>query len=103
MNDPSPELLDLLTAAARHRAGGASWDKVAAEVCRTARTCRAWPRLYPRAWRRLYRQADQLVMQDAPVVPLWYDKVIHLVQPWVQDFHPNALNLLELRRVQLNH
>jgi ABC-type oligopeptide transport system substrate-binding subunit len=50
---------------------------------------------------RLYRQADQLVMQDAPVVPLWYDKVIHLVQPWVHDFHPNALNLLELRRVRL--
>lgn len=50
---------------------------------------------------RLYRQADQLVMQDAPVVPLWYDMVIHLVQPWVHDFHPNALNLLELRRVRL--
>lgn len=51
---------------------------------------------------RLYRQADQLVMQDAPVVPLWYDMVIHLVQPWVRDFHPNALNLLELRRVRLD-
>ena len=51
---------------------------------------------------RLYRQADQLVMQDAPVVPLWYDMVIHLVQPWVHDFHPNALNLLELRRVRLD-
>jgi ABC-type transport system substrate-binding protein len=50
---------------------------------------------------RLYRQADQLMMQDAPVVPLWYDMVIHLVQPWVHDFHPNALNLLELRRVRL--
>lgn len=51
---------------------------------------------------RLYRQADQVVMQDAPVVPLWYDMVIHLVQPWVHDFHPNALNLLELRRVRLD-
>lgn len=50
---------------------------------------------------RLYRQADQLVMQDAPVVPLWYDVVVHLVQPWVHDFRPNALNLLELRRVRL--
>lgn len=47
---------------------------------------------------RLYRQADALVMQDAPVVPLWYDKVIHLVQPGVKGFRPNALNLLELRR-----
>jgi peptide/nickel transport system substrate-binding protein len=50
---------------------------------------------------RLYREADQLMMQDAPVVPLWYDVVVHLVQPWVSGFHPNALNLLELRRVKM--
>ena len=48
----------------------------------------------------LYRQADQIMIDDAPVVPLWYDVVIRLVQPYVQDFQPNALNLLELRRVQ---
>ncbi|OLY92421.1 peptide/nickel transport system substrate-binding protein [Cnuella takakiae] len=47
----------------------------------------------------LYRQADQLVMEDAPVVPLWYDKVVRLVQPGVAGFQPNALNMLELRRV----
>jgi peptide/nickel transport system substrate-binding protein len=46
---------------------------------------------------QLYRQADQLMIEDAPVVPLWYDVVVHLVQPWVRDFNPNALNLLELR------
>jgi peptide/nickel transport system substrate-binding protein len=46
---------------------------------------------------RLYRQADQLMMDDAPVVPLWYDVAVHLVQPWVTSFRPNALNLLELR------
>ena len=50
---------------------------------------------------RLYQQADQLVMKDAPVVPLWYDVVIRLVQPWVKNFQPNALNLLELRKVRL--
>lgn len=49
----------------------------------------------------LYRQADQLVIDDAPVVPLWYDKVIHLVQPGIVGFDPNALNLLELRRVRM--
>ena len=41
------------------------------------------------------------MIRDAPVVPLWYDVVIHLVQPWVRNFRPNALNLLELRRVKL--
>ncbi len=49
----------------------------------------------------LYRQADQLMINDAPVVPLWYDEVVHLVQPNVKGFQPNALNLLELRRVKL--
>ena len=51
---------------------------------------------------QLYRQADQVVMQDAPVVPLWYDMAIHLVQPNVSGFKPNALNLLELRRTRIN-
>jgi peptide/nickel transport system substrate-binding protein len=50
---------------------------------------------------QLYRQADQIMINDAPVVPLWYDEVVHLVQPYVKDFPANALNLLELRRVKL--
>lgn len=50
---------------------------------------------------KLYQQADQIVINDAPVVPLWYDKVIWLVQPYVQNLKPNALNLPELKTVQL--
>lgn len=49
---------------------------------------------------RLYQQADQQVIDDAPIVPLWYDKVVHLVQPGITGFTPNALNLLELRRTR---
>jgi ABC-type transport system substrate-binding protein len=49
---------------------------------------------------RLYRQADQVMIADAPVVPLWYDVVVHLVQPEVTGFPANALNLLELRKVK---
>ena len=47
---------------------------------------------------KLYQQADQVMMNDAPVVPLWYDKAVRLVQPHVKGFRPNALNVLELRR-----
>jgi peptide/nickel transport system substrate-binding protein len=47
-----------------------------------------------------YRQADQIMINDAPVVPLWYDEVIHLVQPNIKGFVPNALNLLELRKLE---
>ncbi|MCX8020486.1 MAG: ABC transporter substrate-binding protein [Chitinophagaceae bacterium] len=50
----------------------------------------------------LYRKADRLVMENAPVVPLWYDKVIHLVQPYVKNMKPNPLNLLELRKTSLD-
>jgi peptide/nickel transport system substrate-binding protein len=67
----------------------------------------AFDRLYERSLvetvdsvkNELYRQMDQLVMEDAPVVPLWYDEVIHLVNPRVKGLEPNSLNLLELRRV----
>lgn len=48
---------------------------------------------------RLYREMDQRIVDASPVVPLWYDEVVHLINPRVHGFAPNALNLLELRRV----
>lgn len=49
----------------------------------------------------LYNQMDRMIVADAPVVPLFYDEVIHLVQPGVQGMENNGLNLLELRRVKI--
>jgi peptide/nickel transport system substrate-binding protein len=49
----------------------------------------------------LYRQMDQMIIDDAPIVPVWYDMAIHLVNNNVQNMHANALNLLELRKVSL--
>ncbi len=49
----------------------------------------------------IYRQMDRMIIDDAPVVPLWYDEVIRLVNLNVLGFAPNALNLLELRRVRI--
>lgn len=49
----------------------------------------------------LYRQMDQVVIDDAPIIPLWYDMVLHIVQKNVEGFKPNALNLLELRRTHI--
>jgi len=48
----------------------------------------------------LYREMDQLMMNDAPVIPLWYDEAIHLVNKNVEGFVPNGLNLLELRKTR---
>jgi oligopeptide transport system substrate-binding protein len=50
---------------------------------------------------KLYQQMDRLVINDAPVVPLWYDMAIHLVHTNVSGFVPNNLNLLELRRTKI--
>ena len=50
---------------------------------------------------RLYHEMDQRVMDASPVVPVWYDEVVHLINPRVRGLAPNALNLLELRRVDI--
>jgi peptide/nickel transport system substrate-binding protein len=47
----------------------------------------------------LYVRLDQMVMDEAPVIPLWYDMVIHLVNPSVRGFYANALNIPDLRSV----
>lgn len=49
----------------------------------------------------LYRQADQVMITDAPVVPLWYDKSVRLFQTNVTGFQANGLNLLELRKTRI--
>ncbi len=32
----------------------------------------------------LYNQAEQMILDDAPIVPLWYGKEFWLVKPWVK-------------------
>lgn len=49
----------------------------------------------------MYRAMDRMIMEDAPIVPLWYDMVIRLVQPNIKSFTTNSLNLLELRNVMI--
>ncbi len=48
----------------------------------------------------LYRKMDRMIVEDAPIVPLWYDEAVHLVQKNITGFTPNSLNMLELRRTK---
>lgn len=48
----------------------------------------------------LYQQMDQMLIDDAPIVPLYYDQVIRLVQKNVTNLTPNAMNLLNLKKVK---
>lgn len=47
-----------------------------------------------------YRRMDQLLISDAPVVPLYYDQVVRLVQNNIEGLTSNPMNLLSLKRVK---
>ena len=49
----------------------------------------------------LYAAMDSLVSTEAPVVPLFYDELLHFTQKNVEGFSQNALNLIDLRRVKI--
>ena len=50
----------------------------------------------------LYTKMDSLVMQEAPIVPLYYDEVVRFTQKNVSDLGINPINMLELKRVTKN-
>jgi peptide/nickel transport system substrate-binding protein len=47
----------------------------------------------------LYQQMDQMIIDDAPVIPLFYDQVIRLVRHNIKDLNTNPMNLLNLKTV----
>ncbi len=48
----------------------------------------------------IYRQMDSLVMEEAPVVVLYYDQVLRFVRSDIHQMGNNAMNLLDLKRVR---
>lgn len=49
-----------------------------------------------------YQQMDRLLIDDAPVVPLYYDQVVRLVQNNIQGLTSNPMNMLSLKKVRKN-
>ncbi len=47
-----------------------------------------------------YQKMDSLLIQKAPIIPLYYDQVVRFTQKNVFGLGINAINLLDLRRVQ---
>jgi peptide/nickel transport system substrate-binding protein len=47
-----------------------------------------------------YRQMDSIVMDELPVIPLYYDKVVRFVGKNVKGIGINPLNLMVLKRVK---
>ena len=50
----------------------------------------------------LYSKMDSLVMQKAPVVPLFYDEVVRFTRENVSGLGINPINLLDLKQVKKN-
>ena len=48
----------------------------------------------------LYQEMERICRDDAPVIPLFYDRILRIVQPGVEGMETNAMNLLYLKRVR---
>jgi peptide/nickel transport system substrate-binding protein len=49
---------------------------------------------------QLYQQMDSILIEEAPVVPLYYDEVIRFTRKNVQGLGINPIDLLDLRKVR---
>ena len=49
----------------------------------------------------LYSKLDQIIMDDSPVIILFYDEIIRLTQPYVKGLEVNAMNTISLERVDI--
>jgi peptide/nickel transport system substrate-binding protein len=47
-----------------------------------------------------YQKMDQLLIDNAPVVPLYYDEVVRLVQNNISGLSSNSMNLLSLKKTK---
>jgi len=45
----------------------------------------------------IYQQMDQIVVDEAPVVPLYYDEVVRFIKPEVTGIAVNPMNLMTLK------
>lgn len=48
---------------------------------------------------KIYAEMDSILMNDAPVIPLYYDQVSHFLRKNIHGFQTNPVNMLDLRFV----
>lgn len=51
---------------------------------------------------KYYQRMDKLLIDDAPVVPLYYDQVVRLVHNNISGLTSNSMNTLSLKKVKKN-
>jgi ABC-type transport system substrate-binding protein len=61
-------------------------------------TCKALPMSPSRS--AMQAQVDQSITENLPLIPLYYDQVIHLVNRRIENWHIDPVNMLDLTRVK---
>lgn len=51
----------------------------------------------------LYRKMDSLAITQAPLVPLFYDQMLHFTSKRTSGFTSTAMNLIDLKKVQIEN
>ena len=49
----------------------------------------------------IYHQLEHIILAESPIVPLYYDEVLHFTQKRVKGLSTNGMNLLDLKRLRL--
>jgi ABC-type transport system substrate-binding protein len=49
----------------------------------------------------IYAQMDQIIMNEAPIIVLFYDQVVRMTQKYIVGLEANAMNALVLERVDI--
>jgi len=50
--------------------------------------------------KEIYKQMDSIIIEEAPIIPLYYDEVVRFTQPNVKGLPNNAQDFLYLKRVK---
>ena len=49
---------------------------------------------------KLYQKMDSILIDEAPIIPLYYDQVIRFSQKNIEGLGINPIDMLDLRRVK---
>ena len=49
----------------------------------------------------LYQQAEQILIDDMPIIPIYFYSHIHLVQPSLQGWHDNIMSFFDFKNMSL--
>ena len=49
---------------------------------------------------QMYREMDSIVMDEAPVIVLYYDQILHFTHKNISGLRTNAMNAMDLRYVK---